>query len=139
MLCLILFLFAINPYSYSIVRALTFHSNTQQTISWQKSSFRIYFSERWDLSKEDESKFEEDIEDFEEEEGEDIESTSIPIMGSKVRLRARVAYDGTGFGGWQFQNKGRTVQVRTFFHRHLGRWNQILYIVSSIMSFFCIL
>lgn len=28
-----------------------------------------------------------------------------------VRIRGRVAYDGTGFNGWQTQSKGRTVQA----------------------------
>mmetsp|Transcript_20827 Transcript_20827/g.45435 ORF Transcript_20827/g.45435 Transcript_20827/m.45435 type:complete len:353 (-) Transcript_20827:171-1229(-) len=29
----------------------------------------------------------------------------------RVRFRGRVAYDGTGFNGWQTQSKGRTVQA----------------------------
>jgi tRNA U38,U39,U40 pseudouridine synthase TruA len=33
---------------------------------------------------------------------------SYPAQG--VRYASRVMYDGTGFTGWQFQSKARTVQ-----------------------------
>ena len=32
-----------------------------------------------------------------------------------IRYRGRVAYDGSGFRGWQVQANGRTVQVREHF------------------------
>jgi hypothetical protein len=33
-----------------------------------------------------------------------------------IRYRGRVAYDGSGFRGWQVQAKGRTIQVSKQFH-----------------------
>lgn len=40
---------------------------------------------------------------------------------NKIRFRGRVAYEGSGFRGWQVQSRGRTCQVRPLFHHSLRR------------------
>ena len=47
--------------------------------------------------------------------GEDEENDSASPLHPAVRYRGRVAYDGSGFSGWQTQSSGRTVQVRSSF------------------------
>ncbi len=53
--------------------------------------------------------------------GEKFEEENIDLTdgdadaGDVIRYRGRVAYDGSGFRGWQVQANGRTVQVRESF------------------------
>jgi tRNA pseudouridine38-40 synthase len=71
-----------------------------------------------DPVEENDSVMDEELADDESDVGQLIDE-------NKIRLRARVGYDGTWFQGWQFQNKGRSVQAEVEavlmkrFRRHI--------------------
>jgi len=120
------FVFLIISNVPSIAESLNICANMHQSISWKKSSL-LYLSERLNFSQEKKSNYDEE---FDEENGQDEADIDLsPIhsetMGSRVRLRARVAYDGTKFQGWQYQNHGRTIQVHNHAFMLLPQWNPI--------------
>jgi tRNA pseudouridine38-40 synthase len=91
-----------------------FHYSSQPCSQTSLLSLSVLLSSYYSADEMDVEEEEEDIEDEEEDiEDEDPAVSSSSSSLSMVRYRGRVAYDGTGFFGFQLQGGGRKQQQLT--------------------------
>jgi len=89
--------------NHPLILFASYTQNMHSRLSSSSSSSMMLFS----VKRNDD--VHQEYDDDEEEEEYDKNDNNNDVV--KIRYRGRIAYDGTGYSGWQTQSKGRTVQA----------------------------